>query len=235
MFFSISIFTILNKMPEKKYFIAVDIELLDNVHVNAVGVAISTPDGKLKEKRIWWIKVSEESGQNPLLQRDRCIKDFWEKNEELYKTWKVKGGDEAEVIKDLVNFWDSRATEYGVSEEEIRLVSDNPETDYGRLTPYLEKHCNRQGLRFTKDGTYRSIDSIDDALWYVGIFDIIKNQADKFVKHDHFPDNDAHHILLMYILGLKALGYIKTEFVTQGDNIKTLEKVLSNCAIDFQM
>jgi len=187
---------------QKRYYVVPDLEAISNTRVNGIGLVVGDSDGELHLKKEWWLKF-EEKDMDP-----RCKAEFWDRNKSLLSYALENGGDERAQIQDFVKTYDGIADMVKVPERDLKLVSDNPEFDFGRLTPYVENHCKRQPLRYTsalaedphKVGIYRPITDLGDAMWYFGVDDIIENGAKSLVAHDHRPSNDAENIWIKHLM-----------------------------------
>jgi len=215
------------------YYLAIDLEALDNTHINGIGLVLGDEHGRVLLKKEWWIKVDEKEEVAPQLQRDRCKRDFWGKDEDLYKLYLEKALDEETQIRDFVNTYDTLHKIYGVEERQIKLISDNPEFDFGRLSPYVEKHCKRGPLRYTSTGDYRSITDIGQAMWYFGVQNMVKEAASKLQLHDHRPSNDAEFIYLSHIMAIGISGEVNREL--GGDIKRVAKRKLDDILPDLKM
>lgn len=164
----------------------IDIEAISFTRVVAIGVVVGDGEGNILEKQEWWITFIK-SDIAPATQ------DFWDKNPELIPIMEKEGKDEETQIKSFVQFWDGIAKKYGIAEKDIELVADNPEFDFARLTPYVEKYCKRDPIRYTTTKEYRPITDYLDAIWKMGLGHIIEKRANDVQVHDHRPSNDAEH------------------------------------------
>lgn len=184
------------------YYQTIDVEAVSNTRVSAIGLFCCDKDGVQVTKEEWWIKTKPEDFD------PACKGRHWDANPQLLRRLEDEGKNEADQIKDFITSYDSLAQFLGVQESDVRLVSDNPEFDYGRLTPYVEKHCKREPIRYTTYGHYRSIADYGDAIDKLGLYGIIKKQVDRIQKHNHFPSDDAEHIVLSHLVHEAVLDVI---------------------------
>lgn len=199
---------------KQKVIQAIDVEAITNTDINCIGWVVLDEDGCVLKKKEWCIKVHENIEMDPA-----CKKNFWDKNQELLKYINDNAKDEGEQIRDFVENFDLFGENNGIEEVDIENASNNPEFDWGILTRYVKKYCNREPLRYTTKGKYRSIDDVGEALYGIGISDIINEKCTELIKHDHYPSNDAEHIALMHLIGSKVLSKIKSELQ---DKIKAI-------------
>jgi len=212
-------------MAEKIY-VAIDLEGINNTTINGIGLAIRTAD-RLLLKKEWWLAV-DYNKMDP-----RCKIEFWDKNPKLLQYARENEKNEGDQIRDFVKFYDSIAQSLSnflkreIKEEDLELVSDNPEYDFGRLSPLVEKYCKdkdgkgREPLRYTTTGKYRCITDLGDAMWELGVMPIINTATETMAKHDHFPSNDAEHIIIKHIMVLRFFSLVRSR----------LSKELQECAM----
>ena len=204
------------------YKLAIDIEAVSNTNVNAIGmVAVDCKHNFVFEKS-YYIKVKADE-IDPL-----CKTRFWDQQNGLLEKFQELGKPEEEVIKEFVYDYDNLHLNLGVSQNQIKLYSDNPEYDFGRLSPYVKKHCNRDPLRYCLDGSYRKITDMGSFLNGNGYNEIVTEMVNKIVQHDHEPKNDAKHILLKFILAEKIQECAKP---TQSIFEKALETAFKQIGI----
>jgi hypothetical protein len=203
--------------PKRKLRQTIDVEAVSNTpDINAIGYVIGDDNGVTLFKGEWCLKLPEGVTFDPT-----CKTEFWDKNQGLLKHIEENAKPEEEQIKDFVKTVDSMANKFGVDETDIKNVSDNPEFDYGGMTRYVKKHCNRHPLRYTSDGKYRSVRDLGEATWAIGIGEIIKKRADEIVIHDHYPANDAESIYINDVIAEKVLDQIKKTLGQQITEIAT--------------
>lgn len=204
----------MSKPEKRRVFVCIDLEKTSNTRINAIGLYCGWDDGEVILKNEWWIK-SEEKDFEP-----RCRREFWEgKVPELFKYALANGKDEETQIKDFVSVYDNLHKIAGVQEKDIKLISDNAESDYGGLSAPVLKYCNRQPLRFTialpeggTEGAYRSISELEEVPWNLGVYDIVDDYAATIVKHDHHPSNDAENTVIKYMITLEFIKLLKEKY-----------------------
>jgi hypothetical protein len=205
------------------YRLVIDIEAVSNTVVNAIGMVCANWEGKIVFEKSYYIKVLD-SEIDPL-----CKERFWDKQPGLLEKFQNLGRSESEVIKEFVNDFDTLHSKLGVSEHQIKLYSDNPEYDFGRLTPYIKRHCDRGPLRYCLDGSYRSITDLGPYLSCNGFSQIVKNSVNKLVIHNHEPQNDAKNILYRFLIAESIQAHLpKDIFNEQVTHISehTIDKIL---------
>lgn len=204
------------KKHEKKFFVGLDLEGVSNTDINGIGLCVLNRDGVVVFKKSWWMNIPDEC-VDPVMK-----KEFWEKFPEVWKNYKENAKDIGEQIKDFQKTWDGLAKIVGAQDEkELELVSNNPEYDYARLTKYLKEHCNRDPVRYTTDGSHRSIIDIGEVSWFLGVHDVISKAASDIQEHNHNPDNDAENICLKHIFTSKFVEKVVSKY---GDELKEIAK-----------
>jgi hypothetical protein len=213
--------------------VAIDIEAISNTIVNGIGIAICDDKGHMLLKREYWLDV-DYSAMDP-----DCKTVFWDKNLDVLQRAKKNALPEQEQIESFVKFYDSIAEQLSkitgkeIKEKDLKLVSDNAEFDFGRLTPLVAKYCKdkdgnpREPLRYTTLKEYRSITDYSDAIWDLGIMDIINELADLVSSHDHYPMNDAQSILIKHLIAKEFMKNMKYHY---GQILKEIAKESSQSA-----
>lgn len=179
---------------EDFYRLVIDIEAVSNTKINAIGMVVANQNGIIVFEKSYYIKVDEKD-IDPL-----CKERFWDKQFGLLEKFQKQGKSEEEVIKNFVKDYDGLHLMFKTNEKQIKLYSDNPEYDFGRLSPYVKKYCNREPLRYCLDGSYRSITDWNGYLWGNGFDSIVKNAVNKIIEHNHEPQNDAKNILYRFMI-----------------------------------
>jgi len=235
-------------METKKIRVAIDLEAVNSVpQIVAIGLAVTDIKGKVLKKQDWMI--IPEGG---MLMEKRRLDEFWVKNPKIYQRVletndlvnvdvmnydevikkyaklfnNVDQNLEEFQIKDFVRVFDGLAKEFGVKDNEIILDSDNPEFDYAGITPLLKRYCNRCPIRYTPNLQYRCIRDYGDAIWNLGIYNMVKNYTSEIQEHNHFPSNDAHHIIVFNILSETVLQCIKFGPLSDEWFLKSLDATL---------
>lgn len=125
-------------------------------------------------------------------------KEFWQGNSAVWDLAQELGTDEKSAIDDFAATWRNLPTRLGTDEENIALISDNPEFDFGVLSHYLEKY-DYKPLRWTKDGVYRSIKNLSDVSEYLGLDGVMEKVArERGIVHNHHPEADAAYIMFVH-------------------------------------
>jgi hypothetical protein len=215
---------------KKVIYVTIDVEAINNTQVCAIGLVVGDSDGVVLLKKEWWIdvKVKKEdvcTGEYKTCPCSycRCKREFWEAHPELTKHLDEHKEDEDLVIKDFVNTYDAIGELFGVDEKDIKLVSDNPEFDFGILSNYVKKYCGRYPLRYTTKGTYRSIKDKADTMWNLGLGEFVESNAKEIQDHNHFPSNDAENIYLSHLISMDVLEVIKEKY---GKELKAISQRL---------
>jgi hypothetical protein len=206
----------------EKVKVSLDIEAISNTDVVGIGLVAGNDQGKTLFKKRWWIEQGEKQIE------PRCKREFWDKFTGPYNDWQANGKNEEEQIQDFVATYDNLPKRLKVEEKDIELVNDNAEYDFGRLAPYVKKYCNRDPLRYTSDGSYRSINDVGDTLWSLGIYQIVDAPVTEIQAHDHFPDNDAEHNMLLDVVANRVFKRLRAEL---GTEIQRIAQEETNAAI----
>ena len=185
-----------------KYYAVLDIEAHTNVDVTAIGLVVADNNFKVYIKKEWWFICDERKIAKST--RD----EFWSKYMEVWRKGQKMERPEEEQIKDFVETIDTLGEKLGIDEGEIIFVSDNPEFDFGRLSPYLKHYCNREPIRYRKNGKSRPIIDYTDAMWKLGVYKHISSKVDVVKEADHFPSNDAYHNWLVHMISEEVLESI---------------------------
>ncbi len=228
----ISLAPLFDSMDKRQLFVCIDLEAITNSQICAIGLTVGDQFGIVHLKREWWIDVKIE--KDPKCTEDkescmcsycRCKREFWDKHPELVKHMDQEKRDEETVIKEFVECYDGIAKELGVEEKDIKLVTDNPEFDFGLLNSYVKKYCGRGPLRYTSGGQYRSIQDKSDAIWDLGLGKIVDTAVSSIQEHNHFPSNDAEHNYICHLLSVEILDQMKNRF---GSEMEKITKRLCN-------
>jgi hypothetical protein len=181
----------------KKYMLSLDLEASNNVDVAGIGAIVGSNDGVVHKRLQLFVREEE------LHFSTDCRTDFWEKDGKLsYDKVKKEKRRHKEQVQRFARFWDNAHINLPeeVNERQLGLVSDNPEFDYARLTPYLRKHCEREPVRYTTNGEYRPITDLTHVAWALGFNDIVSKAAKNIVEHNHLPASDAENIFISNII-----------------------------------
>lgn len=206
------------KRETNKLFVCIDLEAISNTKICAIGVAVGNEIGVTLEKREWWLDAKPEKDLKCTKKPDecmcsscRCKREFWDKHPELVQHMALNKMDEEKAVKEFVQYYDSISEHFGTPEEDIELITDNPEFDFGLLNTYVKKYCNRDPLRYTTKGKYRSIQDKVDFLWDLGIGKRVDSAVSGIQEHNHLPSNDAEHNYLQHLIAMETLNVIKKQ------------------------
>lgn len=219
-------------MSDKTIYLLQDLEALSNVKVNGIGVFAGDSEGNTLLKKEWWMRVDTSKAVDDTHQEERCMEEFWNKNQAVFVKYILEAKDEDSQIRDYANTIDSLGQIFGVPEKEIKLVADNPEFDWGRLNEPIMRVCNRVPPRYTSKGDYRPITDYSDAVWTLGVGKIVDEGATKVQPHDHFPSNDAEHNYVSHLIHQELLKRIKEEM---GDRLGELAKECTDKIVEMVM
>lgn len=210
--------------------VSVDIEKISNSQPNAIGLFVGDRDGETHFKAEWWFKIDEKDIE------PRCKAEFWDKNPASLKRALDADRSEAEQVQDFVKTYDSIHSKLGVEERKLKLISDNPDADYGGLAPLVKRHCNREHLRFTsqleqgcREGSYRSISDTGEVAWLLGVGDIVSAAADEIQPHDHLPANDAENTWVQHLIVLDFASRVRSKY---GDDLKNIAQESGRRVVD---
>lgn len=196
------------KMTKSPLFVqgsaAVDLEAPNNTEVAAIGAIVGDGNGVPRHRLELWVK------EECLHFSTDCRENFWEKNKPVYDKVKRSKRTHKEQIPRFVKFWDTNA-----QMKDLPLLSNNPEFDYSRLTPYVKKYCDREPIRYTTDGRYRRIFDLGHVAWNLGIGDLISEASKEIVSATHFPAEDAENIYLENIITDKLLLELKRKYLLE--------------------
>lgn len=187
---------------------AIDIEtggqLIGSAPIVAIGWAVGGLDGRLLIKGRVCLRSNSYKFER------RCLEEYWYANsiqQAQLETFRA----EAIGIKEGLGQFLKTVKEAESLFPKLYLVSDNPAFDFGFLNYYLAHYLQHMPLSYrVTDGTYRG--QLGDE-WYVvrkltanrfavlpNIVERVTKQVAETVSHDHFPENDAHHIYLTTVL-----------------------------------
>jgi hypothetical protein len=196
-----------------RVWIAVDLESTGNSYsnpVNSIGMAVSivSESGTEELRRFKWnLAVKEPTFDDSKNVTDYgdfqklCWDEFWSKySDALQRTLTnpapVSQEDGWKAFNDTVH---SLTVEFPVDKYQYTLLSDNPSFDIARID--FQRHTvGLAPLRFLDCGKYHSVETPDYAFKVLPkwVQNQINTKVAAVVTYDHSPDNDAHHILLMY-------------------------------------
>lgn len=196
---------------------AIDIEtggqLIGSAPLVAIGWCLGGMDGKVVLKGR--VSLAIETGHQF---EKRCLEEYWYASpvqQAQLETFR----SEAVPIKDgLVHF----LGQVGKAEamyKQLYLVSDNPAFDFAFLNYYLAHYLHWLPLSYqVGNGKYRG--GLGDE-WYVvrkvtrnrfavlpSTVSQVAKRVSEVVTHDHWPENDAHHIFLTTVLLCDSLAIV---------------------------
>ena len=214
---------------EEKFYFSLDIEAVSNTCVVGIGLFVGDSSGEQRFKRAWWLNFDEKDKD------EGCWNEFWlnPDNKEASRALMSQGENPSTQVMRFLSVWNGLPTVLGVKEEDIKLISDNPEFDFGRLDSFIASLCDRKDpLRYTLDGKYRSITDFGEPLKFLKVDSILSQKADLIQKHNHCPENDAHHHFLMHLMAkeLKKLIQVHLKDQINALALKAAETVLSKKA-----
>ena len=149
----------------------------------------------------------------------RCWREFWADRPELQEFIKQNAVPAQEAMRQFSAMLSELETEFPEDRFKIKVLSDNPSFDIGRLDTYLDRYVQRVPVRYSATtNRYRPVDAPDDML---SVFpkDLVKHLMDKHinsvVQHDHNPANDAEHIYRQYVLAQRLKRTVGVMFAQQ--------------------
>lgn len=154
-----------------------------------------------------------------------CLDEFWSKNTEVFlklqdeKQVNLVGPAESEFVQQINEILRACEEMY----DESVILTDTTLFDTVYLNQLLTKY-EYEPVNYTRNKEYRSgIESdsyvgglmkSDDPFDWRSLGDFKKEHLDKLkvceVEHDHHPENDAKHILVMYLAALQCAKNQKT-------------------------
>lgn len=175
--------------------LAVDIEAMGaplGSHVVAIGFCLGDANGKVLERRSFYIKPPLTATFEP-----RCKAEFWDKHPGLFESFLDKAVDANDAYREVGQFLSS-LEKYN----RVTILSNNPAFDLTHLDVALEKYLDRIGLRYSDDSSgnkYRWVADYSERTYAIGVSDEVDALAMKIAglesKDLHDPANDA---LLIY-------------------------------------
>jgi hypothetical protein len=198
--------------------VAIDIEAAGaNVAVHplvSIGAVVGDGTGRPPlERKFWnlevrWFRLSDDGDiTDPGDFEPRCIREHWQKHPEAVAWHKeALATSQEEGINRFVEWFDGLEAKY----EKIKIVSDNPAFDIGRLNYAVGLHAGRIDLRMSSDKkTFRGLDDTTRMLSMVPepVRDQVWEHANGLVPHDHHPTHDAECIYVRWVAiqGIKQI------------------------------
>jgi hypothetical protein len=182
--------------PRKGYWV-IDIEKSGDVTplgIVAVASLLGDTEGNIIKEQVVCFKVPKESDFE-----ERCWKEFWNKPgmrailDRIIKESKST----ASCLKDIEEF--KAAAEKEFPGRNLTIVSDNPAFDIADLDYLRYTLSDAKKLRYTAEGTYRSISDPSEQLEALGLYKKAKAEIEAKFPHDHWPGNDVRHIYHMQL------------------------------------
>lgn len=188
-------------MEDKKLLVSVNVCTFGTADVCGIGLAVSNQNAKILFKTEWWI---ETNLKHDLLCKgcSLCIRkrEFWDKNQLLLAIYENKKKPERQQIEEFVYLFDNVHANFGFEEDDVELVSNNPDLDFGLLNELVKKHCNRDPLMYTKKGNYRPVRNYFAYTELFGLNTIFESHTK---PHDYHPSNIAENALFKHAMVLK--------------------------------
>lgn len=197
--------------------LAVDIEtggqLIGTAPIVAIGMCLGGLDGRVHSK----LRVSLKYEEHHRFEK-RCLQEYWYATPTQKAQLETFRSEAVDIKEGLGKFLDVvKAAEARF--EKLFLVSDNPAFDFAFLNYYLAHYLGRLPLSYkVTDGSYRG--QLGDE-WYVvrkltrnrfavlpSTVEQVAKRVSEVVAHDHWPENDAHHIYLTTVLLTSTLGMV---------------------------
>jgi hypothetical protein len=175
-------------------------------NVIQIGLAIGT---NLQDMKKWYVCIKPDCEFG-----DRCLKEFWEANDENKATLKriLAVAVEPTVAWDMFN---KKLDALEKASDDLRWVSDNPSYDIGRIDynlftrspPMHTKRPFRElPIRYTRAGKYRTVSDPSEQIKGLpkAIQAEIRSRLAKEFPHTHWAPDDAAQILAMYFMVKEA-------------------------------
>lgn len=189
----------------KQVFVAFDIEHTGETLL-AIGMCVGNELGQVLQKKRVNVSVKWPDGDLLGDFEPRCWNEFWSKQpQSLIDTLKTNAVSLKDAIDMLVDWLNELERLYPPTDYKIKFLSDNPSFDIGNLDWYLKTQCGRRALRYSNDGTYRSVKNPNDMLEMFPKEKVEQELAKirSIIKHDHDPANDAEFIYRQYLAALE--------------------------------
>lgn len=204
-------------MEKNKKMFAVDIEtggqLIGSAPIVAIGWCSGpiSGDGKLLLKG----RVSLKYDEHHRFEK-RCLEEYWYASptqKAQLETFRAEAVPIKEALGQFLAALKAAEEHFG----NLYVVSDNPAFDFAFLNYYLAHYLGALPLSYrVLDGKYRG--QLADE-WYVvrkvtrnrfavvpSTVERIKKRVSEAVPHDHWPENDAHHIYLTTVMLCDSLA-----------------------------
>lgn len=126
---------------------------------------------------------------------DTCWHEFWSKlPTEVVEACKVNTMAQDHGWRAVAAWLNELEMTYPTPEYKIIFINDNPSFDIANIDYNLEHYANRHPMRYTSNGEYRTIVTIDDAFYMMpeSVINRVNVKIKKVVTHNHNPVNDAH-------------------------------------------
>lgn len=190
--------------PAKQtFFLSIDIESEgDEFHhpVIAIGAVFGPADGSWPRDRL----IRFRGNLMPLPEQKpdpECMRNFWVKNQEVYREIKDAHRPAADVMNEFLGFCQSlvkRFEQDPLVDGKIVLITDCPDFDLGRLHVLgcIQTQTWPSGIRCLGGNKRHGQKDPSERLDALQQWDECENwiqETHPGVGHDHRPDNDAEH------------------------------------------
>ncbi len=213
-------------------YVAVDIEKTGTKMIKypvvSVGFVVASYYEVLERKR-FNLKVNWTSENEGGDFEHRCLVEFWNKlPDDVINGCKENVLSQEEGWNEIANWINNLEVLYPEDKYTIKFLTDNASFDIATIDYNLEKYVNRNPMRYSLAGKYRSVISADDMLdmtspKYVEAVNEYLNTVED-AQHTHNPVNDAYNIFLQYFYAqffhYKNIGKNLSDVWTGKDNVQ---------------
>ena len=183
----------------------IDVEAFGNAYgypVVALGLAYGRSVNDIKKRRFTFM-----DRVNGMPMERRCYEEFWSKQPALFKEIQ---NDMNKITSPIEQQWQEFVMMVDwlhAQDSRIAWVSDNPSYDLGKTDYHVYQSTDipgmrvgRAGVRFGPNGEYRKVKDPTQRVKALGPEqeNKLRGLANTVCKHDHRPENDAHHILALH-------------------------------------
>lgn len=207
--------------PKNVILIGVDIEKAGDSMIRypvvSLGITVTDINGKVLEqfKINFTVKWFDKNGFGDF--EPRCVNEYWTRKVtpkvlESCRTDSVVPAFGWSKLNDYLLALEQR---YPENTHKIVFLSDNASYDIANIDYNLDKYLQRNAMRYSFTGKYRSVKAADDMLdmaskkYVKEAYERIKS----VVLHDHDPVNDAHFICLQYVEAMRYKHLIESLFI----------------------
>jgi hypothetical protein len=187
-----------------------------NDPVLCFGTCLGTPNGRIIEKKIWYLPIQSE----------KPLGEYWNRPENLplYQFFRKAGADTTldGAVKKFVEYYDNLEERFPTIN--LKLVTDNPAYDIESLDYLVHTVANRPPLRYSSNGKkYRTVIDVSQRMNALHIKELLNTKVSQVAVHDHRPDNDAEYIYRLWVECLKAenlsMHYLTHTFFAKVKNL----------------